>query len=53
MEEEEFPGKQLPYESEMTNDNLECRLVATGEQSFALVCLQSERLMVDHYLLEK
>lgn len=30
IEEEEFPGTKLPYESEMVNDNLDCRLVQTG-----------------------
>ena len=30
LELEEFPGKQIPYQSEMSNDNLECRMVETG-----------------------
>lgn len=49
LEEEDFPGKQLPYESEMSADNMECKIVGTTEQSFAVVCLQPEKIAIDHY----
>lgn len=53
LELEEFPNKRIPYQSEMNNDNIECRLVSTGEHSFAVVCLHPELLSVDCYSSEE